>query len=271
MLTFDSDNQSIAFGRTGTHLENLLFVTHDDAPNTPPGTVATTPSALTMVDITTLQQVDVAQGGTRGFDVLTTADGRVLISQSHEVDVLEPVVPPSVASVNPPPGVIVALPLGVIDVVFDQNMYKGPANDPTSVTNPANYTLAGPLGGSATILSVRYNPNTHTALLFVSGLTADQYTLTVSDTIVGTNGLAMTSPYVSTFTAISDLSPYVKLTFVDTRSDRNTGTVSYDVSIENTSQFNLLVPIFLILDPRRASAGRPKARRRTPPEAGCSA
>ena len=103
MLTFDSDIQSIAFGQQGTALENLLFVSHDDAPNTPPGTVATTPSELTMVDVATLQQVAVAQGGTRGFAVLATTDGRVLISQSHEVDVLEPVVPPAVIAVNPPP------------------------------------------------------------------------------------------------------------------------------------------------------------------------
>ena len=50
-LTFDSDIQSIAFGQQGTHLENLLFVSHDDAPNTPAGTVAPTPSELTMVDV----------------------------------------------------------------------------------------------------------------------------------------------------------------------------------------------------------------------------
>ena len=29
-----------------------------------------------MVDVATLQQVAVAQGGTRGFDLLTTTDGR---------------------------------------------------------------------------------------------------------------------------------------------------------------------------------------------------
>ena len=66
MLTFDSDIQSIAFGLQGTSLANLLFVSHDDAADTPGGTVAPTPTELTMVDVTTLQQVPVAQGGTRG-------------------------------------------------------------------------------------------------------------------------------------------------------------------------------------------------------------
>ena len=71
----------------------------------------------------------VAQGGTRGFDVLATSDGRLLISQSHEVDVLEPVVPPSVVAVNPPPDSIAALPLAFIDVIFDQDMFAGAATD----------------------------------------------------------------------------------------------------------------------------------------------
>jgi hypothetical protein len=95
-LSFDSDVQSIAFGQQGTALDNLLFVTHDDAPNTPPGIVAVTPTQLTMVDVATFQQVAVAQNGSRGFAAFATSDGRLLISQSKEVDVLEPVVPPTV-------------------------------------------------------------------------------------------------------------------------------------------------------------------------------
>ena len=173
-----------------------------------------------MVDVATLQQVAVAQGGTRGFDLLATADGRLLISQSHEVDVVEPVVPPGVAAVNPPAGAVTALPLAFIDVTFDQDMYAGPAGDSSSVTDPANYALVGQATGAATIQSVRYDPATRTALLIVSGLTADQYTLTVGDSIVGANGLALAAPYVTQFTAVGDLSQYVKLTFTTTRSDR---------------------------------------------------
>ena len=258
MLTFDSDIQSIAFGQQGTDLANLLFVSHDDAPNTPGGTVATTPTELTMVDVTTLQQVAVAQGGTRGFDVLATSDGRLLISQSHEVDVLEPVVPPSVVAVNPPPYSIAALPLAFIDVTFDQDMLAGAATNMSSVTDPANYTLVGQSTGAATIESVQYNPNTRTALLVVSGLVADSYTLTVGDSIQSANGLALLVPYVSKFTTVSDLSPYVSLTFTNTRSDRNTGTVSFDVTIENTSQFDLLAPLLLILDPAPGFTGTPQ-------------
>ncbi len=179
MLTFDSDIQSISFGQEGTDLANLLFVSHDDAPNTPGGMVAPTPTDLTMVDLTTLQQVAVAQGGTRGFDVLATSDGRLLISQSHEVDVLEPVVPPVVVATNPPSGSIAALPLAFIGVTFDQEMFTGSSTNSASVTDPADYSLVGQTSGPAIIDAVQYNPNSKTALLVVSGLTADTYTLTV--------------------------------------------------------------------------------------------
>ncbi len=258
MLTFDSDIQSIAFGQQGTYLDNLLFVSHDDAPNTPEGTVAPTPTELTMVDVTTLEQVAVAQGGTRGFAVLATSDGRLLISQSHEVDVLEPVVPPNVVAVNPPPNSIAALPLAFVDVTFDQDMFAGAATDISSVTDPANFTLSGQSTGSATIETVHYNPTTRTALLVISGLVADSYTLTVSDSIQSASGLGLLVPYVTHFTTVSDLSPYVSLTFTTTRSDRNTGTVSFDVTIQNTSQFDLLAPLLLILDPEPGFTGTPQ-------------
>ncbi len=258
MLTFNSAIQSISFGQEGTNLENLLFVSHDAAPNTPGGMVAPTPTELTMVDVTTLQQVAVAQGGTRGFAVLATSDGRVLISQSHEVDVVEPVVPPDVVATNPPPGSIAALPLAFIGVTFDQDMFAGAATNSSSVTDPANYSLVGQSAGAATIDAVQYNPNTRTALLIVSGLVADSYTLTVGDSIQSTNGLSLLVPYVTHFTTVSDLSRYVSLSFTSTRSDRNTGTVSFDVTITNTSQFDLLAPLLLILTPASGFTGSPQ-------------
>ena len=75
----------------------------------------------------------------------------LLISQSHEVDVLEPVVPPIVVAVNPPPNSIAALPLAFIDVTFDQDMFAGASTNSSSVTDPANYSLVGQSTGAATI------------------------------------------------------------------------------------------------------------------------
>ena len=258
MLTFDSDVQSIAFGQQGTYLDNLLFVTHNDATNTAPGTVAPTPTELTMVDVTTLQQVQVAQGGTRGFAAFATSDGRLLISQSHEVDVLEPVVPPTVEAVNPPKGSIAALPLGFLSVTFDQAMYAGAATDSSSVTDPANYSLVGDATGKATIASVQYNPSTHTALLLLDGLPGDHYILTVKNSIVSANRVPMLVPYITDFTGVSNLASFVKVSFYDARSDRADGTVSFDVSIQNIGGYSLFLPLFLVLDPAQGFNGVPE-------------
>jgi hypothetical protein len=85
-LTFEAPIDSIAFGQAGTALDGLLFVSHNSGPNG---------SDLTMVDTATLQQVAVASGGSRGNVVLATHDGRLLISQSSQVDVLNPITNPS--------------------------------------------------------------------------------------------------------------------------------------------------------------------------------
>src|SRR5262249_40020966 len=112
MFTFGSDVDSIAFGPAGAKLANLLFVSHTDEALPGAG------SELTMIDVVTLKQVALATGGTRGDEIKVSADGRVFISQSHQVDVLNPVQPPHVASTNPPPQGIVALPLGTVGITF---------------------------------------------------------------------------------------------------------------------------------------------------------
>src|SRR5438874_6113486 len=78
MLSFDDDVDSLAFGVAGSSLDGLLFVSHNDGPHHHGR------SQLTMVDLATLQQVAVATGGSRGDNIVTTRDGRVLLSQSHQ-------------------------------------------------------------------------------------------------------------------------------------------------------------------------------------------
>src|SRR5262249_8523589 len=93
----------------------------------------------------------------------------------------------------------------------------------------------------------------------VSGLTADQYTLSVRNSIVSAQHVALLVPYVTHFTAVSDLSPYVTITYKDTRYDRNTNTIAYDVTVKNTSQFSLFAPLILILDPSQGFNGIPQS------------
>ena len=59
---------------------------------------------LTMVDLATMQTVNVATGGTRGDFLHVSPDGRLYITQSNEVDVLSPVLPPHVIAATPVAG-----------------------------------------------------------------------------------------------------------------------------------------------------------------------
>ena len=89
-----------------------------------------------MVDLATLQTVAVATGGTRGDEIKTTAHGRVLISQSHQVDVLPRCRPRASPAPIRPTARPSALPLGTISVTFDHDMLQGDPTDPHSVLEP---------------------------------------------------------------------------------------------------------------------------------------
>src|SRR5262249_23380993 len=149
MLRLNADIDALAFGQPGTALDGLLFVSHDR------GTGQGTATELTMVDLATLHTLAVATGGTRGDVVRTTSDGRVLLSQSHQIDVLNPVQAPLVISTNPPPDGIAALPMGSLSITFDHEMLTDPA-DPHSVFNRENYHLAGDAAGNIPIRAVAY-------------------------------------------------------------------------------------------------------------------
>ncbi len=256
MVEFDSDIDSIAFGRQGTALEGLLFVSHNAGAVADTG-LAASGSELTMVDIATLRRVAVATGGTRGDVVFGTSDGRLLVSQSHEVDVLNPVFAPSVIATYPPTGSTIPLPLPFLSVMFNQDMFAGDASLAQSVLNPANFRLVGAGTGAQVVQSVQYDAEHRTALLTFGQLLPDTYTLTIDGDVSSVFGQALAGDYSSTFTAVSDLSAYLDVQFGLTRFDRALGTVSYDVTITNTGDTDLVLPAVLTLDPRDGYAGIP--------------
>ena len=204
MLEFESDIDSLAFGRPGTALDGLLFVSHNAGPVSAVGAAAQE-SELTMVDVATLRRVAVAKGGTRGDVVLTTSDGRVLLSQSHQVDVVNPVYAPSVVATNPPRAAVVPLPLPFISVTFDQDMFVGDAGLAQSVLNTANYTVTGGVTGARPVQSVTYDEEGRTVLLTFQALLPDAYTLTVEDTVASVFGRTLAADYTTSFSAVSDL------------------------------------------------------------------
>ena len=252
MLDFEAPVDSLSFGKPGTDLDGLLFVSHNAGANDHPG------SELTMVDVATLRRVTVADGGTRGDVVVTTSDGRVLISQSQQVDVLNPAVAPLVIATNPPTDGIAVLPMSTITITFDQEMFVGSGSEINSIRNPENYILAGQTVGSVPIDDLFFISDTNTIHLLAGHLTPDVYTLTVRSNVESVEQIAMLEDYVTSFTAVSDFSAYTDIDFKTVRSDRRDHLVSWDVVVKNTSDFNLLLPVVLILDPQDGYSGIPE-------------
>ncbi|MCW9030601.1 MAG: putative Ig domain-containing protein, partial [Gammaproteobacteria bacterium] len=251
MVDIDGEVDSIAFGYDDTRLAGLLFISSNLPNDSGKG------STLEMVDVATLQRVTLAEGGSRGEVLRTTTDGRLLIAQSHQVDVLSPLIAPLVSSSTPADGVLVPLPLPTISVTFDHDMFVGEVTDLASVINTDNYSLTRLHGEAATITAVRYDEATRTVYLEYDALVADDYTLIVDSSIKSTQGLILGNAYTVQFTTLLNYSEQVNIEFAATRSDRLTGTISYDVQITNTGNADLLAPLTLVLDPAQYFAGEP--------------
>ena len=200
VLEFNDAVNSIAFGLPGSPLAGLLFISHDQSDQdfgglTTDSNPANQPTELTMVDLATMQTLALATGGTRDDEITTTADGRVLISQSNQVDVLGPIVAPRVIAVDPPPSSVVALPLGSISVSFDQDMLTDDATDPSSVLNPNNYVLQGDSAGNVPVISVSYDSSDRTAVLTFDALVSDNYQLSVLTGLTSASGVKLAQEY----------------------------------------------------------------------------
>ncbi len=244
MLQLNATVDSLAFGKAGTDYEGLLFVSSNSG-------------QLFLIDVNTRQSLVLARGGTRGDIVTVGTDGRVFVSQSHQIDVLKPLVAPVVLSVNPPSGVTVPMPLASVSIAFDQDMLASDSSDAHSVLNPRNYRLTGDGIGSVTINSVAYDQTTRTASLSFDPLTAGQYQILVQTDLRSAEGLALAQPFSSDFAALADLSSALDIQFYQARSDRANGTISFDVRIKNTGNHRLLLPLILQLAPDSRFDGVP--------------
>ena len=99
--------------------------------------------------------------------------------------------------------------------------------------------------------NIRWDAATRTAWIDVQGLAAGQYQLNISSTLQNSAEIRLEQGYVSTFTALLDMTSQVQLEFSNTRADRATGEVSYDVSLTNIGTDDLKGPLTLLLDPGR--------------------
>ncbi|GAB1542664.1 hypothetical protein NUACC21_53380 [Scytonema sp. NUACC21] len=248
MLSFSEEVDSLAFGATGSRLAGLAFV-------------STNNGDVLMVDLATLQHIKVAtgkqDGTTWGENIEVTPDGRVLISHSGQIDVLNPTLAPKVSATNPVKDAIVALPQNIISVTFDSDMFAGASNYLASVLNPNNYQL---IGGNSNIInpvSVRYDTATKSALLGFNTFDAGNYEFKVLQNIKSTAGVELETAYSERFTTVSNFSSLVDFNFSNARSHRAEGTISFDVTITSKADQDLLLPVMLLLDPSATFTGVP--------------
>jgi len=246
---------SIAFGAAGTELDGLLVASSNltQRPVVAGATAVPHQASIWMIELQSRRAVQVAAGGTRGESIVTTFDGRILVAQTGHVDEIAPIHAPTVTAISVPDGSLVPLPVGQVAVTFDQAMWLGAeSGDDSSVLDPENFTFTA-LGANAGRVivpqSVRWDALRHTAYLDVNGLPAGQYQFDISGTLRGHNQTRLAQGYVSTFTAVLDMTSQVRVDFSNTRADRATGEVSYDVSLTNIGTDDLNGPLMLLLDP----------------------
>ncbi len=209
VIDFDTPIDSISFGQAGTDLAGLLFVTHTSGDPTDGGAIEPTGSELTVIDTATLRQVAVGRDGSRGDVVMTTSDGRVLVSQSNQVDVLEPAEPPIVLSVDPTDGSEVDITLDTITVVYSTDMIEGDGTGGDSVINPANYSVVGDVVGPIAITNIVYDALAMSATLTIDALSVDTYTFTINNMVASIDHLTLEESFVSTFTVDEENLPPV--------------------------------------------------------------
>ncbi|MEM9827396.1 MAG: CARDB domain-containing protein, partial [Planctomycetota bacterium] len=262
IMNFAAPIDSIAFGKVDSPLEGLLFISHNTGDTGFGRSVATgEDSPLTMVDMATLQRLPLATGGTRGDALETTADGRILVSQSDAVDVIRPLSVPRITATYPAPETTVALPLGMIAVSFSEDMFVGTGLETHSVTNPGNYAVR--LADALTpeehpvVTQVQYHASSRTAYVFVEGFSVGQQTLYIGQGVQSAGGFELPAGYEVPFQTVSEFTADVDFTLTGTRLDRAESTVTYEVEVTNAGDYDLLLPMTLTFDAsdRRVTAG----------------
>ncbi|WP_410472981.1 putative Ig domain-containing protein [Faucicola mancuniensis] len=253
---------SIAFGQTGSELAGLLIAGSQTDNVVTQGSAVSHSANLWMINLTTRELVSVAQGGTRAEALVTTQDGRILVAQTGFVDEVAPIKAPKVVTSSIADGALLPLPVNQITVSFDQSMWTGSngqdSQDPSSVLNPNNYRLVSVSSGSSQVINptqVTWDEGSKSVILTLGNLNSDQWRLEVASNVVSRAKVRLDGVYVVGFTTVSDLTNQLKIDFSNTRADRLTGSISYDVNITNLGVDNLKGPLMLLIDPGQYFSG----------------
>jgi len=223
VLALDDEAEALAFGPTGSLMANLLFISH------------ATGGDLTLVDGASLEHLNLASGGTRGDFLHVAPDGRLFVTQSTQVDVFQPNLPPEVTA-SAPLDQGTAEPLcHTASVTFNMDM------DATLVTDPSHYLLTvsdGRATRAIAVSAVVYDPSTRTAYLTFAPLPMSRYTLTVTG-LTSALGMPMAQAYSADFLVLEDLTADVHCVLRNTRLHRTNGTLAFEVAVENATDRDL--------------------------------
>ncbi|UOP01494.1 putative Ig domain-containing protein [Kingella potus] len=244
----------IAFGQAGSVLDGLLVAAARNGQSVTEGDT----TSVWLIALSTREALQLATGGTRAEAVLASSDGRILVAQTNFVDEVAPAKAPKVLAGSVRDGSLLPLPLGQITLRFDQAMWTGSSGrdsrDAASVLNPENYRLVSTTPGSNQLVrpeSVRYDEAGQSVVLTLPDLAPEQWRLEVSTNIQGRNRLRLDGVYTAVFTTVSDFSEQVRIRYRQTRADRLSGSVSYDVDLTNIGSGDIRGPLLLLLDPGR--------------------
>ena len=107
----------------------------------------------------------IATGGSRGDFAHVGLDGRLFVTQSDQVVVLYPALPPRVVATSPVVGSTLMTRTNRATITFDVDMQSTPASRDDSVFNPANYKLTNTDTGQVfTFVAVNYEIASRTRL-----------------------------------------------------------------------------------------------------------
>ncbi|MEO6739180.1 MAG: putative Ig domain-containing protein [Chthoniobacteraceae bacterium] len=162
------------------------------------------------------------------------------------MDVLFPAKPPQVISSSPANGAGVSSQIRNISVTFDSTMLRAGLTDPRSVLNPANFTITDMATGlKIQVGAVTYDSAARRADLIFEPLAPSSYELRVLPTLQDDLGNSLASAYSATFGVVRDATAQLggSVRFANTRLNRLAGTVSFDVSVTNTTTEAIAGPL----------------------------
>ncbi len=228
----DGGAESLSIGSSGSLLAGALLVGHQNS------------GKVSVVDPLSLRQTVVASSGSgRVEGIESLPDGRFLVTQGNQVDIFFTVAAPRVVDTIIRENNRAAL-------VFDVGLNSTDATKAFSATRGANYTLVNKdTGQSVGIGAVQYNAASRTSELLFEALAPAEYELRVASTIESEQGIPIGgNGFTTTFRVFEDVSIGTSVSYSATRINRADGTLLVDVTITNTSDFDIAGPINVYFD-----------------------